>query len=183
MRHLARYLRRSRDVMISYPFGMPIGMINVHSDSDWAGNRYNRRSVSGGCLFLGRYLLKTWSKEQEPIALSSGEAELYAANKAAREGIGAQSIARDIGLDTAVKVYIDASAAEGIMQRRGLGKMRHVHTQDIWTQKAIKDGKFELGRIHTKASTADIGTKPLGRNDVESLLRQMGCVCCCRGCE
>ena len=39
--------------------------------------------------------VKTWSVNQKNIALSSGEAELYAANRGAAEAIGLKSIGRD----------------------------------------------------------------------------------------
>ena len=37
---------------------------NVQIDSDWASDRVTRRSVSGGALMIGAYVLKTWSKDQ-----------------------------------------------------------------------------------------------------------------------
>ena len=92
-------------------------------------------------------MLKTWSKEQKHIALSSGEAELYAANTGAAEGLGLKSLMADLGIDCKVEVEIDAAAACGIMQRRGLGHVRHVDTQDLWSQLALKEGKFAIKKF------------------------------------
>ena len=64
------------------------------SDSDWAGDRKARKSISAGSLFRGRHCLKTWAKKQQVIALSSAEAELYAAVKTASESLGIQSLER-----------------------------------------------------------------------------------------
>ena len=36
----------------------------------------SRRSVSGGCIMIGRHLIRHWSERQSVIALSSVEAEL-----------------------------------------------------------------------------------------------------------
>ena len=69
--------------------GMKVeGSIRAQSNSDWAANRVTRRSVNGGALYFGIHLLRSWSKEQGLIALSSEEAELYAANFAAQQALG-----------------------------------------------------------------------------------------------
>ena len=53
-------------------------------------------------MTLNGRAIKTWSTMQPTIALSSGEAELTAFVKAASEGIGVQSLARDMGLELTV---------------------------------------------------------------------------------
>ena len=50
----------------------------VCTDSDWGGVRGDRRSSSGGAVFVGAHCLKTWSSTQGAVALSSAEAEFYA---------------------------------------------------------------------------------------------------------
>ena len=56
-------------------------------------------NIGGGCIMMGSHILKGWSKTQSLIALSSGESELYATLRAASEGLGIQSIAKDVGID------------------------------------------------------------------------------------
>ena len=63
-------------------------------DSDWAGCSLSRKSPSGGCLMWRGVCLKAWSTTQGAVALSSGEAEYYAAVKGASEGLGFQSACR-----------------------------------------------------------------------------------------
>ena len=46
------------------------------SDSDWAGCKRTRKSTSGGAIRYGSHLLKSWSRTQDTISLSSAEAEL-----------------------------------------------------------------------------------------------------------
>ena len=104
----------------------------------------------GGAAYLGMHLLKAWSKEQKHIALSSGEAELYAANTGAAEGLGLKPLTDDLGLKCQVVVDIDAAAACGIIQRRGMGHVRHVDTQELWSQLALKEGRLTLKKIWCK---------------------------------
>ena len=174
LRHMGRYLKRMPELAYVYKWQRGLGDIVVQTDSDWAGDRADRNSVSGGAIYLGNMLLKTWSKEQKQKALSSGEAELYAANMGASEGLGIQSLAKDFGIQAKVRVEVDASAAVGIIQRRGLGKLRHVHTQDLWSQEAVRRGAFTIRRIDGSTNTSDIGTKPLGRALMEKHLLTMG---------
>ena len=65
---------------------------------------------------------------QPSIALSSGEAEYSALVKAAAEGIGLQSILRDLGFETSVEVHTDSSAAKSIASLdRGQKSEAHPH--------------------------------------------------------
>ena len=97
----------------------------VQRDSDWVGERKTRKSVSSGNNRFGHHLLRIWSKGQSTIALSSGEAELYAACKAAQQAMGMESMAREQGVHfVAMELQVDANAAIGI-GRQGLDKVKH----------------------------------------------------------
>ena len=73
------------------------------------------------------------------MALSSGEAELYGLVKASAEGLGLQYLLADIGFKVYVRVKADASAALGVVERKGLGRLRHVHTNFLWVQTRAAD--------------------------------------------
>ena len=62
--------------------------LQVYVDSDWAGCRRTRKSTNGGCMLLNGACLKTWSTTQSVRAVSSGEAEYYAALKGASMALG-----------------------------------------------------------------------------------------------
>ena len=64
-------------------------------------------------------------ERQAAVALSSEEAELGAAVKASQEVLGMMSLWKDESETPRRHVSGDASAAFGIIQRMGLGKMRH----------------------------------------------------------
>ena len=110
--------------------------MEVWTDSDFAGNRKNRKSTSGGVLFHGKHLLKSWSTNQATIALSSGEAEYYAMVKGASQAFGMAALAADLGtpLEEPMQLNTDASAAIGIGSRLGLGKVRHIEVNQLWLQ-------------------------------------------------
>jgi Fe2+ transport system protein FeoA len=83
---------------------------------------------------ISSHLIKSWSSTQTVIALSSGDAEYYGMVKAAAQGIGAKAMLLDFGIviNEPIEVKSDASAAIGIAQRRGMGKVRHIETNQLW---------------------------------------------------
>ena len=89
----------------------------------------------------GKHTLKTWSKTQSLLALSSGESEFYAALKASAEGLGVISLMKDFHYQVKGEVMGDASAALGIINRRGLGRTRHIDTGLLWIQQTAAETK------------------------------------------
>ena len=85
---------------------------------------------------LGGHLLKSYSRQQKVIALSSAEAETYGIVACSAETLGIQACAKDLGIHLDAGIYADASAALGIVMRRGVGKVRHIRTQSLWLQEA-----------------------------------------------
>ena len=85
---------------------------------------------------VGKRLMKSWNRQQPVLALSSAEAETYGMAACSAELLGIQSCAADLGMEFSTAVYADASTAPGIVQRRGIGKVRHIRTQCLWLQEA-----------------------------------------------
>ena len=161
LRRLCRYLLGVPRVVYHFapvPAGLPL---QVHADTDFAGCIYTRRSTSGGCAARGGHLLKHWSVTQKAITLSSGEAELGGVVKAAAEGVGLQSLARDLGVDLSLQVYADSSAALGIFRRTGIGRARHLAVGQLWVQERLRACHFALFKVCGTANPADLLTKHL----------------------
>nr|GEX87083.1 putative ribonuclease H-like domain-containing protein [Tanacetum cinerariifolium] len=53
--------------------------LEAYSDSDYAGANLDRKSITGGCQFLGRRLITWQCKKQTIMATSTTEAEYVAA--------------------------------------------------------------------------------------------------------
>ena len=45
------------------------GVVDGFCDSDWAGDREDRKSTSGGVLQIGMHTLKTWSTTQQDCCI------------------------------------------------------------------------------------------------------------------
>ena len=159
LKRLARYLKGKPRVVFMYEWQEPTAKTVVFSDANWAGDRQTRKSTSGGCIMLGKHWVKSWSKSQSTIALSSAESELYACIKASSEGLGFLSIMKDYDMTMRGEIRSDASAALGVIARNGLGKLRHVDTSYLWIQQTSAEKKLKYGKVDGKDNIADIMTK------------------------
>ena len=110
-------------------------------------------------MMLGSHLIKHWSKTQSTVALSSAEAELTGICSGAANGLGFQALAKDLGIPLTLTVLTDAAAAVGICRRKGLGKVRHLATADLWVQDRVKKKDVVLERVPGVDNPADILTK------------------------
>ena len=68
----------------------------AHTGSDWAADREDKLSMSGGMVVHNEGLVKFWSCRQKTVSLSSWETELFAAVTTGAEAIGRQRGLRDI---------------------------------------------------------------------------------------
>ena len=182
LKRIGRYLVDHGRVVTYYPWQwQPRGKqeqtwkVTAYSDSDWAGCSDSRKSTSGGLLMVGRQWIKSWSRTQALVALSSGEAELYAMVKASAELLGLLSLLRDWGIETDGEVMGDAAACLGIIQRKGLGRLRHIQTNYLWVQQRAALKELTYNKVKGAVNPADFMTKYLSKGEIEKHMRFMGC--------
>ena len=164
IRRLARYLIGKPRVVMRYKFQKKGQGLRGYSDSDWAGCRRTAKSTSGGALMRGSHCLKTWSSTQKSVALSSGEAELIAAVKTSTKVIGILQLAKDWGEDAEGEVFVDSSAAIGMVRRKGNAKMRHVRVGMFWIQEQRESGALGFHKVSGLENPADLMTKYLSEH-------------------
>ena len=122
----------------------------------------------------GSHCIKSWSVTQTVISLSSGEAEYYAMVKGGSVAMGFQSLLQEIGVCVKLQLKCDASAAVGIVKRKGLGKIRHIDVTQLWLQEKVSQGVIEILKVNTKENVSDGLTKGVSRNEIIWLLSQVG---------
>ena len=156
-----------------YDFQEEPEAVNGFSDSDWAGCRRTAKSTSGGCVMKGGHCIKSWSSTQKSISLSSAEAELVAAVKMAAEVLGIQQLMEEWNICLKGCIYVDSSAALGIVNRKGNGKMRHVKIGMLWIQEKRESGELEFEKIAGAINPGDLMTKYLTQKIMDVHLRIM----------
>ena len=97
-----------------------ITAIEAFSDANWAGCGRTRKSTRGGALVVGSHLIKTYSKTQATIAKSRAESELYAIVRATCKSLGLIISFEDFGEEATAKFHMDATAAQGVIDRQGI---------------------------------------------------------------
>jgi hypothetical protein len=107
------------------------------------------------------------------VALSSGEAELYGVIAGASHSIGLQSIAADLSVKVEKTIHTDSSAAKGICERKGIGKIRHLAVSSLWIQDRIRSGDIKLRKIAGALNSSDVLTKHVEGHRVRQHLSTM----------
>ena len=74
----------------------------------------------------GGQCLKVWTTKQQVVSLSFAESELYAAVNTASEGLGIQSVSKDLDIVCGLNLHLDARATMCPVNREGLGNATHV---------------------------------------------------------
>ena len=134
VKRLAKFLKAHPRSVCHFRWQSSPKLVRVFTDSDWAGCRKTRRSTSGGVIMLGDHMVKHWSKTQSGVALSSGEAELYAIVKGSVEAIGVKHLIGELGVEVSIELATDSNAARGAVLRSGTGRMKHVSLNTLWIQ-------------------------------------------------
>ena len=65
-----------------------------------------------------------------------------------------------------MRLYIDASAAKGILMRRGAGKIKHLEIKQLWCQRAVDRYGIEVVKIPRGSNLADSLTHPVGKREL-----------------
>ena len=173
--HVVRYCISHPRLVIMYLWQPLPKFIDTEADSDFAGDRVTRKSTSGGVVVFGHSLIKSWSATQKVIALSTGEAEFYGSLKAASTSLGLQSLFCDIGIIVGVRLWTDANANKGLIEKKGLGRAKHIATQYLWIQDVVAKKLLSIGKIGTLKNRSDMMTKVLTEVRMQELLRLMHC--------
>ena len=173
LKRLVRYMMAAPRVEWHFPVQKLPTTVVGYSDSDWAGDRSTRRSTSGMIITFGAHSIDASSSTQACIALSSGEAELYAMGKAAASTILAANLLRELGVSAEPVVKSDSDAGRGMVRRIGAGRVRHLQLRELWLQERVREKQLRIERVDSEVNPSDIGTKYL---DVGRIIKLMNSV-------
>ena len=90
--------------------------------------------------------------------------------KTTTEAIGIAHMAAGLGKEMEIEIFVDSSAALGVVARKGCGKLRHVRVGQLWIQQLAEDEEVAYKKIQGESNPADLFTKHLTRNRLDYLL-------------
>ena len=81
----------------------------------------------------------------------------------------------DLGVaEGRIIIKTDASAALGVAQRLGIGKIRHIEVNQLWLQEKVYKGEIIVEKVSTDENLADALTKPLTNEGIIQHVRGLG---------
>jgi hypothetical protein len=84
------------------------------------------------------------------------------------------SLGEDFGMTFHAKVSSDASAAIGMVNRTGAGKLRHIRVQYLWIQDVVKSGQLGLEKVPGTDNPADVFTKHVDAHTMRKHFWRLG---------
>ena len=166
---------KNRRCVLTYARPTSDATLQVHVDSDWAGDLLGRKSTTGVTVRRGKHLLRHMSCLQTLVAFSSGEAECYALTRGACTSLGIQTHHQDWMIDVPIQIYSDSSAARSVARRRGIGgRQRHFQTRHLWLQSRVALGHLKLDVVAGEQNPADTLTKPLSDRKIREWSEHVG---------
>lgn len=175
---LLRYVQGTTDMTVSMtmqprdPLDKVVA-VRGFADSNW-GQDFDGRSTSGGCLYLGDFLLLHYARTQATVSQSSCEAELLAMNLCCREGQFVRGILEELGFQASLESYTDNTSATAVTARRGTGKMRNLRLRQLWLLQEVRAGRVVIRRVSSQENVADLFTKYLPNKGFQALVQQIG---------
>ena len=152
-------LKMEVDKKNSKPFAGPHLLESV-SDASWCSEP-GRLSVSCAVIYLNGNPIYLTNKRQKSVVLSSCEAELHGSLLSLQEAIMIKGVVETLTGDECKLVHrVDNSACRALLNREGLGGLKHVDLAYLWCQEKRKSGVYTVNPIGTRFCPPDIGTKP-----------------------
>ena len=98
-----KYVVRTEDLGLIYDSGILVNFdgtwqIVAFCDSDFAGDKDNRISVTGFCIYIGKCLISWKSRGQKSVTLSSTEAEYVAESEVCMEIMFIRQVLEFLGM-------------------------------------------------------------------------------------
>jgi hypothetical protein len=131
-------------------------------DSDYAGDRDTRRSVSGYVVYVNDAIIAWKSKGQRTVTLSSTEAEYIAVTDLCTEVLFVKMLLETMGLEVElpIKIYADNVGAMFLAENASVGqRTKHIDVRYHFIRDLVQNGTLQIIFIKTTDNDADIYTK------------------------
>lgn len=176
--HVLRYLKGTKEYCIKYSRNSKDNPLCAYSDSDWAGDQDERKSISGYIIFMCNAPLDWFATKQNIVALSSTEAEYISLSTGSKSSIYLRNLLCSIGFNDYVQSPImtygdnDGSVFLG-KNPKSSNRTKHIDIKYHHIRDSIAKGLIKLKWIDTKNQLADILTKPLSFITHNDLLQKI----------
>lgn len=137
-----------------------------YTDSDWAGDKIDRKSTSGYVFKVFGNTVSWLSQKQPTVSLSSTEAEYLALAKGICEAKWLRCLLNEIGhpCNSPTIMHEDNQSCIKVAEEpREHKRMKHIDVKYNFIRESVANKEIKLKYISTNDQIADIMTKGLGR--------------------
>jgi hypothetical protein len=166
--HDLRYLKGTRELGTSYGPGSD-PKLKGYVDSDYAGDRTDRKSTYGSVFMLYGGPVAWTSRKQQSVSTSTTEAEYVALCQGSKEAVWFRGLLRETGFtqylgdSLGVQMYSDNQGCIALAENpEDHSRSKHIGVQYHYTRQLVEYKIITLDYRPTKDMLADVLTKPLG---------------------
>jgi hypothetical protein len=134
----------------------------VYTDSDWAGDKDTRLSVTGYVLFLMNVPILWKSKAQKSLALSSSEAEYYALSEAAKDIKFVHMLLTSMGMKVILPIVVKVDNVGAIFMTENIstsGRTKHLDLRTRYVNTMAEEGFIKFEFVRSAQNKSDHLTK------------------------
>ena len=134
----------------------------VYTDSDYAGDKETRKSVTGYVIYLRGVPICWKSKAQRSVTLSSTEAEFVALSEAAKEIKFIVQVMWSLNMSVELPVVVRVDNVGAIYLANNLNtsqRTKHIDVRYNYVREFVEDDFIKIYFVRTDENDADIFTK------------------------
>jgi hypothetical protein len=164
-KRVLRYLKATKHYGLNVDPNKGDLRMDIYTDANWCTDKTDRKSISGVVILLNGVPVIWKSKKQRVSALSTCEAELYAAVLGMVNAIYLNQVIEELGFKVKQRVlWIDNEGTIAtIKKQQNTERTKHIDIRNHFIRDLYADGFMEVRSIATSEQVADCMTKPLGR--------------------
>lgn len=180
-KRIIRYVKGTIDFGVLFPDQIAEFPAELYGyiDSDWCGDKEDRKSTAGFVFMYGSAPISWGSKKESVVALSSCEAEYVAASTSACQAVWLDALMQEMKMKIPgpIRLLIDNKLTINLANHPiSHGRSKHIETRFHFLRDQVNKDKLLLEYCRTDLQVADIFTKPLKKDRFEELRKKMGIV-------
>ena len=159
-KRVLRYLKGTLNFGILFNKSCDTTLVG-YTDSDWAGDKSSRKSVSGAVWEFGGAIVSWKCKQQSTVATSPMQAELIALTEGAKEGMYLRKLVQSVGAIGPTTLFVDnAAALINAKEFRVTQGNKHIETRHFYIRELVEKKLMDCKKIPSKSNKSDMMTKP-----------------------
>jgi hypothetical protein len=181
VKRIFRYLIHTPTFGLWYPKGSSFKLVG-YSDSDWAGDKVDRKSTFRACQFLGRSLVSWSSKKQNCVSLSMAKAKYVSAASCCAQLLWMRQTLKDyrVYCDKVSLLCDNESAIKIAHNPVQHNKTKNIEIRHHFNRDHVNRGDINLSYIGTNDQLTDIFTKPLDEGRFRELRHELNIIDSCK---